>query len=66
MRCKRYPQDNFPPPQCHQRLGPHELALRRRFAKRTATAEGIDVNALREVRELGWSGLRRSEEGTLN
>jgi hypothetical protein len=30
--------------------------LRQRFAERTATAEGIDVEALREVHEQGWTG----------
>jgi hypothetical protein len=30
--------------------------LRQRFAERTATAEGIDVDALREVHEQGWAG----------
>lgn len=29
--------------------------LRQRFAERTLTGEGIDVAALREVREHGWA-----------
>lgn len=31
------------------------LELRQRFLERTRTGHGIDVQALREVREHGWS-----------
>ncbi len=31
------------------------LVLRRRFGERTATADGVDVEALREIHEQGWT-----------
>jgi hypothetical protein len=31
------------------------LQLRRRFAERTLVGEGIDIDALHEVRERGWA-----------